>query len=637
MEYYDPSVFATANKPDVALLTPQQKQANVNALALQNQSVQGGALDLQAKQQALLDQQNTQAAMQRMYGGNGAPTQANALAAAPAGPAPAVAPPPGAVDPVTGQPFLAPPPGGAPAAPPPGGAPGGAPPAAAAPPVAVPPRPKVPTVGALISQGVPYERAQAIVENYQKIDKGGADIDKANADAEKATNETNKLVQGQISDMANAVIQAGGSSAVMNWSLQHFASYGPKFAAAAQQIQQKYAALPPDQQQLFLKSLVQSPETLTAQAKVTDAGLATDKAADEKAAKKESNAYAFIGSTKDQKSYADAFSRAPQSVQANLTPPAQWTPAASALALQKGLTADQQVTSAQSAATLAETAKRDAATAKNEQTARAQEQQNINLRLKAFNQQYGDPTEGATPAEITTAKMRAAGAAPLPSTRSKGYDRELALAVSQDPTFAQFAGTRADTIKNFVEKKDADSIVRLSTALSHLDRFKLNSANLGTEPSLALNVTPGQHALHQDIINVSDEIGTLVKNGPLAEGESNKQQANLTSVFQSSRDAAADELKHLMAGKVQAIVQKYKSGTGMDLPAAKYFNKETRGRLKEQGLTDGIDMTEPGAPAAAPVAAPVAGAAAPAARVHDVPELGAKFNGGTITKVTRIP
>ena len=465
--------------------------------------------------------------------------------------------------------------------------------------------------------------AQEMIANFQKVDKGAADITKTNAEAEEATGRTNKLVQDQVSNMAAAVLKSGNSPEVLDWNLQHLGSLGPRFASEANAFKQKYASLPPDKQTQFLQSLIQSPDTITAQAKATEAGLAVTKAGQETADKAEAKSLALIGSTKDAKSFAQVFAAAPPAIQdkltqANLTPD-KWTPQTAAAVQQMGLTSDQQVTSAQAAAALAETQKRDAIAAANERTARNQEQQSINLRLKAFNQQYGDPTDGATPAEITTAKMRAAGAAPLPSPRTKGYDRELALAVSQDPSFAQYAATRADTIKNFVEKKDSDAIVSLATSLAHLDRFKLNSANLGYEPSLGANVTPGQHALHQDIINVSGEIGKLVTNAKLGEHESEKQQANLTSVFQSSRDAAADELKHLMGGKVTAIVQKYKSGTGMDLPAAKYFNKATRDQLRAQGLTDGIDMTEPGAPAkgapaAAPAAAPgAAPAAAPAA------------------------
>lgn len=247
---------------------------------------------------------------------------------------------------------------------------------------------------------------------------------------------------------------------------------------------------------------------------------------------------------------------------------------------------------------------------------------NANTNTARFNQQYGDPVANATPQEIAAAKMRAAGTLPLPSPRSPGYDKAVALAQHFDTsgTFDQYAGTRFNTIRDFKNSGDANNLVAITTALGHLERAQQNSAALGTEPSMALNWTPTQRRYHQDVYNLTDEIGRLIKAGVLPEAEGKRAIGNLMSFSQSNRDAGLDELSKLMGGKFEGIVQKYRNGTGMALPAS-MFDAPTLDRLKRQGLANGLDMggaapqPQPGAPAPAAATAPAAGQPAAAGSV----------------------
>jgi hypothetical protein len=455
------------------------------------------------------------------------------------------------------------------------------------------------------------------VAQFQKIDSTSADIQKTRAEALKATKEAQDLVTQQAAQMADGIIKATPSGQPINpdllsWHLQHFASLGPQEAAQANAVGAHLSQLAPADQIAFLSTLANTPKTLEANAATTTANEKKQTSDREAANQARAQALSALAAAPNGAAYGAIWQSLPPALRADASIPAPqaWTPETPATLQRAGMSSDQQVTAA-------ETAKRDAATAANEKRARDEEQQNINLRAKLYNQQYGDPLQDATPAELATARMRAAGKLPLPNPRTKGYDRELALAAAVDPTgtFSQYAGTRFDTFKNFTEKHDADSLNSLTTALGHLDRATANSAALGLSPMFSASPswhdTGAQKVYRQDLLNLSGEVGKLIKNGALTEGEGSQQIANLSSPFQSVRDKAVNELKELMGSKVEGIAQKFKNGTGYAIPAA-MFDAPTQARLKASGLANNFDFSgrDPFA-AAAPAPAPAPGSPAP--------------------------
>lgn len=599
--------FLVGNAP-TPLLNPLEVQAKKlaiqNALAaggLMQQQLESGDISLQQQRLAARDAAATRAAMLQYYGG-----------AAPAGgPAPAPAP---AMAPAAGLPMG---PDGSPlptapafdattaAAPAvatsPAAAPQGAPAAA---PVA---RPPVPTMADLIQKGVPPTAAAGLVKTFQDVEKNAADIEQAHATAAKANGELNGLVQEQVALAAQAVIKSNFNPAVMSMQLAHFSSLGPAYQQMAQQLVTQMRANPAAVPALF-QQLADSGKG-NREANATEAtAAARTKEVDTAASKQQTAAFiSAMGGAQNQNDWTRIIAQTNPKIVDSLAVPLTFSPANQAALVRKGESASEQVNSDL-------TARRDANTAANEKRARDQEQQNINLRAKIYNQQYGNPLENATPAELATAKMRASGTAPLPSPRTKGYDRAIALAAAIDPSFAQYAGTRFQTIQDFRTKGDANNLVAITTALGHLDQAQANSKALGTEPTLGLNWSPTQRRYHQDIYNLTDEIGRLIKSGVVPEGETNRMIGNLTSVSQSNRDAGLDELKTLMGGKFEGIVQKFKNGAGFALPIT-MFDEPTRQRLVKNGLANGLDMgaSAESAPAAPPAAPP---AAAPADLQH---------------------
>lgn len=643
----DASIYGLEGQGVTPLLNPLDVQARKNALALQAQQLQlqsqqqqQNALAIQQTQRTMAYDQANRAALQHFYNGDAAadPTAPIAATPTPIKTTP-TAPATGSVitDPVTGQPLPGAPAYAAPsaaAAPPPAAA---APGAAAPAPVAVPPRPAVPTMQDLIRLGADPATASGMVAGFQKVAETAANIDKANAEADKARKEANDLVTQQQAEMADQVLHGPKTPdglvdpRFVGWHLDMFASHGPQYAAMANQVRSQLGQMTPAQQTQFLIGLTQAPKQIEADAAATTAAakkldseneqkktdLAVRTGNQELLDKDVQDLAARLGGAQNQADWQTILSRSNPAAVAALNVPPAFSKANQSAVVTKAQTANQQTTAAIDRAKVGE------------------EAQNIALRLKLFNQQYGDPAQGATPAELTTAAARANGDLPLPSPRSKGYDREIALAASQDPTFAQFANTRADTKKNFKEKGDSDDIVQLATALEHLQRAKTNSADMGFEPTLGTNLFPIQHQYHQDVYNLTDEVGRLIKHGVMTETETKRGIDNLTSSFQGNRDAGLDELTNLMGGKVAAKIQKYIAGTGQLVPAS-LFDADTQQRLKAAGFAKGIDWTKGAAPTPAPGPAPPAAPPTPKAAGNAVPVAGGTFNGEKVVSVQRV-
>jgi hypothetical protein len=246
------------------------------------------------------------------------------------------------------------------------------------------------------------------------------------------------------------------------------------------------------------------------------------------------------------------------------------------------MTPDQQATTTQAATNATETARHNAVEEKQGAVRTGIEQARLHL---AQQQAAGgpDPLAGRSGADLQRLTAIAKGDLPPVPPRSKSYAADMDALLSIDPTYTE---SRYDTIRKFKTGGDSNSLVTMTTALAHLDRATQSSANLGTSPTQALNITPAQHRYSADVDLLTGEIGKLVKAGVVSEGESNRLTGNLKSMSQSNRDAALDELKDLMAGKVEALAQKYKAGTGRDIPVS-MFDATTQQRMKKYGVIAG--------------------------------------------------
>ncbi len=176
-------------------------------------------------------------------------------------------------------------------------------------------------------------------------------------------------------------------------------------------------------------------------------------------------------------------------------------------------------------------------------------------------------------------------AIPPPGTRNPQAQQLRTAVLSYDPTYtdARYKGKQ-----DFKNKGDAQNIVQLATAMEHSDRALANSAKMGFAP-LAGNKTleaPESAAYMQDAEFLTGEVGKLVKNGVLTVDESNKIQSGMTSARQSVRDAALHETMDLLGGKARAVFQKYKTGTGQDLPVNQFFDPHTQQNLVKYGIVD---------------------------------------------------
>jgi hypothetical protein len=319
------------------------------------------------------------------------------------------------------------------------------------------------------------------------------------------------------------------------------------------------------------------------------------------------NASTKLGTAKDQATYQATYDALPAGIvrQGGFPAPEQWTPATSAAVLKLGMTPDQQVTTGATAA-------RDASNLahqgvmENQGAARlGLERTRVALEAARNGTAGGDPLAGRSGADLTRLKLVAAGELPpLQSRNPQAQKAEMDAVIAIDPTYTQ---ARYKTVQNFKTAGDSNSIVRLSTALAHLDQATTNSVALGYSPTQSLNVTAAQRRFHTDVDFLTGEAGTLVKQGILTEGEAARIRGNLTSAFQATRAAGLDELGRLINGKVEGIAQKFKTGTGMDIPRS-FFDKPTQQRMRQFGI--GADDAAPALvapPAGTPAPQPTAG------------------------------
>lgn len=231
-----------------------------------------------------------------------------------------------------------------------------------------------------------------------------------------------------------------------------------------------------------------------------------------------------------------------------------------------GLLPDEKVKADQAAAALAheqsvatETRRHDTADEAAARQRAAIEGGSLNLRQKEFEQNYGAPGDNSTvqglakaliDGKISTADVR----------RMKGGQAAISAAIAQDDTWSE---QRYQTMKNFENGPDAKNLSQLNMLSHHLDSFGQASENEGTR----VNPYSGNAAKLATVANdVSGVMGNLVKGGALTVTEHKEYMDRLNSILQGRRDATVGEMKELIGGKIDAIKQKYKNGTGRDLP-----------------------------------------------------------------------
>lgn len=210
-------------------------------------------------------------------------------------------------------------------------------------------------------------------------------------------------------------------------------------------------------------------------------------------------------------------------------------------------------------------------------------------------------------------------------TRYPAKDRELITAGAFEKN-GNLSQALYDTKQNFKTKGDADKIGSITRVMNHMATYREASDAEGISPGAMVGVTTDANTPTAVAARaITDEFGYLVKHGALNEGEAKEYKTELNSGRPGIRTQAINQLENLMKGQFEAIYQKYKTGSGGTVfPAGEFFDKNTMNLLRQQNaLPEGY--VEPAAPGAAPAVAP-----------HGIPDLGSTFNGGKVTKVTRI-
>jgi hypothetical protein len=477
----------------------------------------------------------------------------------------------------------------------------------------------------LMSRKVPPAMAAAMIENFQKVDQNSADIDKANADAEKASNETNKLVQGQISAMVSSVIQAGGNQEVLDWNLQHFGSYGTKYAAAAQDIRAKLAGMPPDQQMVFLKSLVQAPETINANAATATAAEKTVTSAREAANQTRAQGLSALAAAPNSAAYGAVWQKLDPATRASVPNPAQWNAQTPRLIQNIGMTNQEQVTTAQAA-------KRDAQTQANENAhlvidrARLENEQNI-----------ADPSNdpnylaGVVRGEIQL------------NPRDKHFAATTAAAKTLDPTFTSDRFSNAQHMHQSLTSgplgKKLESFNQLT---SHLGELSASSDALGHNlmqytPGIVSNLSSAVKRYNDANSTAGAELASTLAQGQATQGEVNTATDNLKSGNPTARADGIRQYTKLIGGRLRAVAKQYSAATGDVFPVDQYVDSDAIRQLTKNGVNpyDIADQEKPTWMKAkiTPVGGVAPAAAAPVAS-HGIPDVGGTFNGQKILKVT---
>lgn len=227
--------------------------------------------------------------------------------------------------------------------------------------------------------------------------------------------------------------------------------------------------------------------------------------------------------------------------------------------MQGGLLPDEIVKNKQATATLAETRSRDQALAAHERSEDVHARVEEGQKQREFEANYGAPGDTGTVAALADALKK--GRVDFQTVkRMKGGQAALSQALAEDPSLTEqrYAG-----IKAFETGKDAQDLSTLHMLDSHLSSLKTASDAQG----LRINPYSSEAAkLGTVATDVAGVMGKLVKSGALTKGEHDEYMGRLNSPLPNVREAAIAGMKEMLDGKKEAIAEKFKGSTGMDLP-----------------------------------------------------------------------
>jgi hypothetical protein len=232
----------------------------------------------------------------------------------------------------------------------------------------------------------------------------------------------------------------------------------------------------------------------------------------------------------------------------------------------------------------------------NAQTARGR----LLLSQKENGQQFGDPLQGMSQAQMNMAQKYANGDFKLPpaGSRAPGAQaiRQAALALNpnlSDDTF---------TVKhdfNDPKGKGGSNLATIGRIVGHIGRFEKNSGAMSAMESgsygMGATLTGKQKDTAIDAHGISAELEKLVSGGVGTKEQVQEWQHALRSTTASVRQEAINEISQLVGSQYEAMNQTYKAQTQEDLPLAKYVTPAGRQWLKAKGVN--VQGTESGAAA----------------------------------------
>jgi hypothetical protein len=256
----------------------------------------------------------------------------------------------------------------------------------------------------------------------------------------------------------------------------------------------------------------------------------------------------------------------------------------------------------------------------------------LGLEKQRYGQQFGDPLQGISQAQMNMAQKYANGDFKLPPAGSRvpGAQaiRQAALALNpnlSDDTF---------TVKhdfNDPSKTGGKNLATIGRIVGHIGRFEKNSGAMSAMESgsfgMGATVTGTQKATAEDAHAIAAELEKLTSGGVGSVEQTRSWQNALKSSSAGVRQKAVDEISQLIGSQYESMNQTYKAQTQEDLPLTKYVTPAGRQWLQAKGIN--VQGASSGA-AAGPAASPGVTAA------PGVPSVGAMFNGEKVLKVTRV-
>lgn len=224
-----------------------------------------------------------------------------------------------------------------------------------------------------------------------------------------------------------------------------------------------------------------------------------------------------------------------------------------------GMTAEQRTQAAQAAANAAQTDKFHGQELAQGNNRLAIESANLNIRRQEYNQKFGDPNSASDGVKQLAQGLINGQISPTDVRRMPGGEQALQLAT----TSPGWTDQKYATLKSFKTGKDGQDLANLVMLDKHMGTFDKDSAAQG----LRINPYSANAAkVGQDANDLSSVFGKLVKGGVLSVKEHEEYMSRLNSRLPSTRAAAVDSLKELIAGRIDGMRQKFQNGTGMDLP-----------------------------------------------------------------------